>query len=321
MTDTSNPEPADKGGPGYADPELYRKLAGFDGDWRDTWWNGDFLHFILQRWGALETRSILDVGCGAGHWGRALLRVLPDSTTLTGIDREARFVAMAAEKARKLQLESRTDYRQATAEALPFADESFDLVTCQTVLIHVADARPVLREMARVTRKGGFVLAAEPDNLTSTASLLSIHPRPADHDLLALIELRMLCERGKAALDEGDDSIGGRLPGLFHEIGLHRVKASQNENCPLLVPPYDRGTQPVQLAMEQDLAAAGCTPFCPQRADTLRLFLAGGGREADFDRYWGLVLDYIRQFQANTAAKTLHGARGQAFYLVAGVKP
>ena len=315
----------DDNGPEFADPEKYRELAGFDRDWRDTWWNDDFLQFLLRRWDVLDdaekSLSVLDVGCGAGHWGRKLLRVLPESARLRGIDIEASFVELASEQASVRDLTDRCEYRQGTAEAIPFGDGEFDIVTCQTVLIHVADVAKALREMMRVTRPGGCVIAAEPDNLTSTASLLAIHPRPEREDAIAILELRMICERGKVELGEGDGSIGGRLPGLFAEAGLERVRVSLNENCPVLLPPYKDGAQPVQLAMELDLARSDCAIFTANRNDTLRWFVAGGGREQDFDGYWDRVIAYLRRFEAGIAARELHGARGQAFYLVAGRKP
>ena len=44
----------------------YRKLTGFDGDWRDTWWSDDFLAMMAKRWDLDQVRSVLDVGCGPG---------------------------------------------------------------------------------------------------------------------------------------------------------------------------------------------------------------------------------------------------------------
>ena len=48
---------------------------------------------------------------------------------------------------------------QADGENLPFADRSFDLVYCVASLHHALDARKMLKEMARVTRRGGIVAA------------------------------------------------------------------------------------------------------------------------------------------------------------------
>ena len=43
--------------------EDYHKLTGFDGDWRDTWWNDDFLSMMARRWRLEQVQTVLDVGC------------------------------------------------------------------------------------------------------------------------------------------------------------------------------------------------------------------------------------------------------------------
>jgi ubiquinone/menaquinone biosynthesis C-methylase UbiE len=48
---------------------------------------------------------------------------------------------------------------QADGENLPFSDGAFDLVYCVASLHHALDARRMVREMARVTRRGGLVAA------------------------------------------------------------------------------------------------------------------------------------------------------------------
>jgi SAM-dependent methyltransferase len=60
------------------------------------------------------------------------------------------------------------------AEALPVADESFDVVLCTQVLEHCDDPGRVVAELRRVTRPGGVVLA-------STHGVQPYHPSPADH--------------------------------------------------------------------------------------------------------------------------------------------
>ncbi|MCZ7684227.1 MAG: class I SAM-dependent methyltransferase [Sandaracinaceae bacterium] len=142
--------------PEYADPQRYIDLVGFRGGWRDLFWNADFLDLVARRLRLAEVKDALDVGCGAGHWGRALLPHLPASARLVGVDREEAFLALAREAADP----RRTEYRVGTAEALPFDDASFDLVTCQTLLIHVRDPAVAIAEMKRVLRPGGVLLAA-----------------------------------------------------------------------------------------------------------------------------------------------------------------
>ena len=61
-----------------------------------------------------------------------------------------------------------------TAEALPVADASFDVVLCTQVLEHCDDPARVVSELRRVTRPGGLVLA-------STHGVQLYHPSPVDH--------------------------------------------------------------------------------------------------------------------------------------------
>src|ERR1043165_3807557 len=109
------------------------------GDTRDDWWNRDFIEAVAKRWRFHEVRRVLDVGCGVGHWGRLLAPTFAKDVHLCGVDREALWVEKAAERARAAGLGERSDYRLASADALPFDDASFDLVTCQTLLMHVPD--------------------------------------------------------------------------------------------------------------------------------------------------------------------------------------
>ena len=72
---------------------------------------------------------------------------------MIGIDREELWVAKAAQRTITAGFSQRFQYRVALAESLPFDDGTFDLVTCQTLLMHVPNAEHVLSEMLRVTRQ------------------------------------------------------------------------------------------------------------------------------------------------------------------------
>jgi hypothetical protein len=57
------------------------------------------------------------------------------------------------------------------------------------------------------------------------------------------------------------------------------------------------------------------------REDTHRYFLAGGGREEDFDALWSVAIASDRKFDQAIAERTYAGAGGGISYLVAGRKP
>src|SRR6266568_1408070 len=112
--------------------------------------------------------------------------------------RRAFWVQKAAERSAARGLADRFAYQTAVAEKLPFADATFDLVTCQTVLIHAADPGAVLDEMVRVARPGGIILAAEPNNIAGSLILDSLTARDPVDQIIARARFQLTCERGKA---------------------------------------------------------------------------------------------------------------------------
>src|SRR5262245_51147603 len=171
--------------------------AEYFGDTRDFWWNRDFLELMATRWRLAEVRDVLDVGCGVGHWGALLGGVLPQEARVTGVDRDPIWVEKANERARARGEEGRFRYLQALAEELRFPDDSFDLVTCQTVLIHARDPRATLAEMIRVTRPGGLVAVAEPNNMANALVWGSTAEHVPASEIITLMTFQLLCERGK----------------------------------------------------------------------------------------------------------------------------
>ncbi len=193
--------------------------AEYFGDTRDDWWNEDFLGLVAKRWRFDRVREVLDVGCGVGHWGMALEAVLPKAARVTGIDRESAWVDHATARARARGLSDRFRYLRGEAEHLPFPDDTFEVTTCQTLLIHVADPGAVIAEMRRVTKPGGLVAVAEPNNVASTLSMDSLASQSSIDEILECVKFQLTCERGKVTLGEGDNSLGERVAGLFAAAG------------------------------------------------------------------------------------------------------
>ena len=94
---------------------------------------------------------IIDIGSGGGAVAQALLEF--GSVTACDID-----VRCAASVARRAGM----SFAYGTAEAVPFADGSFDLVTAFDVLEHLDDDVKALREMARVARPAGLIAVTVP---------------------------------------------------------------------------------------------------------------------------------------------------------------
>ena len=287
---------------------------------RDFWWNLDHIEVWARRVGLDGVRSMLDVGAGVGHWGRLLSNVLAPDATLVGIDREPRWVEEATERAAEAGLADRFSYRLSTAEELPFEDESFDLVTCQTLLIHVADARAVIDEMVRVTKRGGLVVASEPNNRALTLMVTSVSAGDSLEERLDLVRFYVTCEEGKIAVGHGNSSLGDLVPGYFNEAGLEEIQACQSDKVSLMVPPYD---DPAQEALKEaylwDAEAGGGWGWTKEEAR--RYFEAGGGDPVVFDGMWDRRLDEARRLAAAIEDGTYHAAGGDVLYLVSGRRP
>jgi SAM-dependent methyltransferase len=90
--------------------------------------------------------SILDVGCGTGHFTRLIARAVGGA--VVGLDPNEDWLAYARSRATAAER-----YVTGRAENLPFANASFDCAISVTALCFVADQRAALREMLRVTRR------------------------------------------------------------------------------------------------------------------------------------------------------------------------
>lgn len=106
-------------------------------------------HIDLPRAG-----RILDAGCGGGELLRRMAARCPEAA-LSGIDVSPTSVAAALHRNRRAIQTGRMEICEATVEALPWSDATFDLVTaCETVYFWPDPVR-AFREIARVMKPGG----------------------------------------------------------------------------------------------------------------------------------------------------------------------
>lgn len=98
--------------------------------------------------------TILDIGCGTGRLLRRLSDRWPEAKLL-GVDPAEGMLSEAS------RLTPNALFKQAAAEALPFPDQTIDLVLSSLSFHHWADHQKCVREIARVLRPGGWFCLAD----------------------------------------------------------------------------------------------------------------------------------------------------------------
>lgn len=155
---------------------------------------------------------VLELGCGAGVFTRALLAALPDAT-VTATDRDETLLAHARASLADAAAEGRLTFVRADAASLPYPARGFDFIAGRCLLMHQADPLLVVSEMFRVTEIGGVALAIEPD-----WGARALYP-----DGQALVELLRLAHLARP-YGFPDLMLGRKLYALFRAAGFVTVR-------------------------------------------------------------------------------------------------
>ena len=150
---------------------------------------------------------VLDAGCGTGRLARAVKIRCPDAE-VAGLDADPRILTLASRKAARRNLDVK--FFEVLVEAIPFPDESFDLVFSVLVLHHLpGEAKEqACREIFRVLRPAGRAIIADygpphgwPAGLVATVMRWGRFERTAEN-------------------------FAGRIPSMLHQAGfipIHEV--------------------------------------------------------------------------------------------------
>jgi SAM-dependent methyltransferase len=199
------------------------------------WWYGTTRALLQQLLGPHlpDGGRFLDAGGGTGATGTWMGR----SGSVVVADVELLALQLARRDHPEIDGAARSD-----VSALPFADGSFDATLCVTVLCHelVPDPAATVRELARVTRPGGYVCLMEPGvrrlrrahdrvthsarrfsrrdlaDLVAGAGLEPVRSTAAYSFLVPPAAVKAVIERGRVAsdIDRNEGGVGGLLPRL-----------------------------------------------------------------------------------------------------------
>jgi SAM-dependent methyltransferase len=184
-----------------ADAEGWSSVAA---DWAELW--GHFAdparRAVIAATGIGTGTRVLDVGCGSGEF---LAMVDGLGARASGADPALRMLELARVRA------PAADVRHGSAESLPWAAGSFDVVTAFNALQFAEDTDEALAEIVRVTAPGGLVV-------------VSNWAEGALNDL-DTIEAALAHAAGDEPLPDGDLRLPGGLEQLLVDGGIESVRA------------------------------------------------------------------------------------------------
>jgi SAM-dependent methyltransferase len=228
-------------------------------DWAETWegptgWGSPVYRHVLDRAMIGSGTTVLDCGCGAGRFTQM---AADRGASVAGIDAAVQLIAIAAERTPV------GDFRTGDLEALPWPDDSFDVVTGFSSFQFADDKVRALDEARRVSRDLVVVViparVAESGIAAVFAPLFPLFPSDA---------LASMKSSGMFALSEP-----GLLDALLSAVRL-TVRDDEEIECPVIFNQTKDavrafiGAGPIQLAIMQsgerdvrDAVQEALTPF------------------------------------------------------------
>jgi len=280
--------------------EIYRRYLE-----SKPWLNQLYTSFLNIKPG----QKIVDVGCGTGGFTRHLARLSNKRATILGIDSNEKSIHAAITDTKKARLSQTVSYKLGDVYKIPLEDDFSDLTCCRTLLMHLTEPLKAVREMARVTRTGGSVVALEGGKMRAFYD-------PGDERYSKLAERAYEAwVNGVRKLEGKEFKIGEKLPGIFQKAGLSNIKAEVQADAWLYSDPR-RTLSDVKAELHFDYSL-----FKERRRKDRKYLLAGGLSNTTITSYFNRLEARIKELLSNDE-KLRNDASFYAatFLLVSGAK-
>ena len=285
---------------------------------RDYVWNDDFLAQMAKRLKLKNCSNILDVGAGIGHWTKKIAKLVAKNANIYALDQEPQWTQKSLETIPNKKASQNFQFINGNVYNLPFEDNYFDLTTCQTLLLHLANPLLALKEMLRVTKSGGLILLSEPENFKNYFYYDNLNKNRLVEDILAMAKFWILFERGKIIHALGNNSPCSYLLFQLAKLNVTNINIYQNDKVQTLYPPYNTIEQQILIEELKVNLARFSEPEQYQIAQNF--YLAGGGNITEFKATLEIIKTDIQKCLKAIEDKEYANVTGLAVNLISAQK-
>jgi SAM-dependent methyltransferase len=184
-----------------------------------------FAEDLVRRAAALAPTDVLELAAGTGAVSQLLAAILPDARVLA-TDLNPGMIEVAERRERVPNL----SFQLADAQALPFAEGSFDLVLAQFGSMFFPDKPGAYREARRVLRPEGMLIFNVWDSLESNPGSAAVHGAVRD------------------ALPEPKPDFIARIPFGYHDAGVIEQDLTSAGFTSVAIERVERASPPASAA-------------------------------------------------------------------------
>jgi ubiquinone/menaquinone biosynthesis C-methylase UbiE len=251
-------------------------------------WDPRFVPLLYEDLGITPDMTAVDVGCGTGFMTKMLAKGMKDQGRVVGVDVDERLIETAARLSKEEGLRS-VEYMKGDAYHLPLPDRFSDLTVCHMLLRWLAEPLRAVREMRRITKNGGSVVAIDSD--------ASISYDPNDPRLNELDEkFNEAIVRGTFKLDGYDKQIARKLPSILKRAGLKKIQASGYASLELPIDPRISRRE-MEKRLKDSLEVARRSE--ERRERDLKYVVAGGMSKREYEERVAIRLERLAGWAAN----------------------
>jgi ubiquinone/menaquinone biosynthesis C-methylase UbiE len=260
--------------------------------YRDKMWCPDTIRKYAKWLNLKQGVKVADIGCGLGFLGSIYWKYFGRNGMYYGVDISANLIKEAEEMSKKWAKKGKAIFQVGDAYNLDLKDNSFDMVMCQTLLMHLDKPMKAISEMKRILKPGGTIFCMEPDILSDNLIRVNSNStiKTSLKEQLINYKFHYYRLKGKKKLKLGDQTIGKKMQMLLFKAGFVDTDVRTNDRVHFLVPPYSEDLKNYVNENSKEKNKINNTKEKKYwRNINRRDVLAGGGSEYLLKQYFTMI--------------------------------